>query len=317
MTNDTVVSTKAKKEESFFSSWLKYQGREMRRNKSLYLFMLPYLLIFITFTILPVITAIYYSFTYFNILEPPKFIFWDNYTRMFIADDLFVTAFNNTLLFALITGAIGYVLSLLFAWLINELAPKVRAFMTLIYYAPSLASIYVVWKLIFSSDQYGLLNGILRSTGLSLTNIRWLEDVNYIVSCVLIVLLWSSLGVSFLTFIAGLQNVNRELYEAGAIDGIRNRWQEAWYITLPYLKPMLMFGAIMQITGSFSIGDQITALVGYPSQDYVAQTLLLNIQDYGGTRMEMGYACAIATFLFLLMVITNKLVQKVLRRVGE
>lgn len=319
MTNETAGKTavKVKKEKSFFADWMGYKFREMKRSKSLYLFLLPFLVLFITFTVLPVITAIYYSFTYFNILEPPKFIFWDNYTRMFVADDLFMNAFNNTLLFAAITGVVGYVLSWLFAWLINELSPKVRAGMTLIYYAPTLANIYVVWKLVFSSDQYGLLNGFLRSTGLNMTNIRWLEDVNYIVPSVLVVLLWSSLGVSFLTFIAGLQNVDRQLYEAGAIDGVRNRWQEAWYITLPYMRPMLMFGAIMQVTGAFSIGDQISALVGYPSQDYVAQTLLLNIQDYGGTRMEMGYACAIATFLFFLMLFSNMLVQKLLRKVGN
>lgn len=318
MTNEVQVKQPAKtKQESFFVKWMKYKLKEMSRNKSLYLFMLPFLLIFVTFTVLPVITAIYYSFTYFNILEPPRFIFWDNYTRMFIADDLFIQAFKQTLMFALVTGPIGYILSMFFAWLINELSPKVRAFMTLIYYAPTLANVYVVWKLIFSSDQYGLLNGLLMNTGLITSNIRWLENTSTMVSCIIVVLLWSSLGVSFLAFIAGLQSVDRSLYEAGAIDGVKNRWQELWYITLPYMKPQLMFGAIMSITSAFSIGDQITQLVGFPSLDYKAHTILLHIQDYGGQRMEMGYACAMATILFLLMVLTNKLVQKLLRKVGD
>ena len=314
MTNemDVPATTQAKpKKQSFFGHWLKTKLREAGKNKTLYLFMLPFLVLFVIFTVMPVITAIYYSFTYFNVLEPPKFIFWDNYVRMFM------TALKNTLLFAAILGPVGYILSFFFAWLINEFSPKIRAVMTLIYYAPSLANIYVVWKLIFDSSSYGLLNGILLDLGIIYTNVQWLADVNYIVGCVIVVLLWSSLGVSFLTFTAGLQNVDRSLYEAGAIDGVRNRWQELWYITLPYMRPQLLFGAIMSITTAFSVGDQITALAGYPTQDYVAHTMALHMQDYGGTRMEMGYACAVATLLFLLMVVSNKLVQKLLHKVGD
>lgn len=321
MTNELQAAPKAEKakkeKQPFFGAWLKYKLKEIRKNWVLYLFMLPFLLVFVVLTILPVVTAIYYSFTYFNVLEAPKFIFWDNYTRMFIADDLFMTALKNTLLIAAILGPGGYLLSLFFAWLINELSPKVRAFMTLIYYAPCLANVYAVWKLIFGSDAYGYLNGVLLSSGITLQNIRWLEDVNYIMPCIIIVLLWGSLGVSFLSFIAGLQNVDRTLYEAGALDGVKNRWQELWYITLPYMRPQLMFGAIMSITGAFSVGDQITALAGYPTQDYVAHTFLLHIQDYGGSRMEMGYACALTVVLFLLMVFGNKLVQKVINKVGD
>lgn len=320
MTNEMEVpaTTQAKpKKQGFFGHYVKTKLKEASKNKTLYLFMLPFLVLFVIFTVMPVVTAIYYSFTYFNVLEPPQFIFWDNYVRMFVADDLFMTAFKNTLLFAAILGPVGYILSFFFAWLINEFSPKIRAVMTLIYYAPSLANIYVVWKLIFDSSSYGLLNGILLDLGIIYTNVQWLADVNYIVGCVIVVLLWSSLGVSFLTFTAGLQNVDRSLYEAGAIDGVRNRWQELWYITLPYMRPQLLFGAIMSITGAFSVGDQISALAGYPTQDYVAHTMVLHMQDYGGTRMEMGYACAIATLLFLLMVVCNKLVQKLLHKVGD
>lgn len=306
-----------KKKKSFFSEWLRYQFKEMRKNGSLYLFMLPYLIVFLVFVILPVFVAIYFSFTYFNVLEPPKFIGWENYVRLFTADDLFMTAFKNTLFFAVIIGPGGYIMSFFFAWLISELSRRFRAVMTLFYYAPSLASIYVVWKIIFSSDQYGLLNGFLMNTGLTLTNIKWLEDTNFIVPCCLIVILWSSLGTSFLTFIAGLQNVDRTLYEAGAIDGVKNRWQELYYITLPYMKPQLMFGAVMSITSGFSVGAQVTALVGFPSQDYVAHTLIHHMEDYANNRMELGYACAIAVLLFLMMIISNKLITRVLSKVGE
>ena len=315
MTNEE--ATKPKKKKSFFSEWLQYQFREMRKNGTLYLFMLPYLLVFIVFTVLPVFVAIFFSFTYFTVLEPPVFTGWENYVRLFTADDLFMTSFKNTIFFAVIIGPGGYLMSLFFAWLINELSRRTRAIMTLFYYAPTLANVYVVWKIIFSSDQYGLLNGLLMQTGITLTNIKWLEDTTYIVPCCLIVILWSSLGTSFLTFIAGLQNVDRTLYEAGAIDGVKNRWQELWYITLPYMKPQLMFGAVMSITGAFSVGGAITALVGFPSQDYVANTLIHLMEDYANQRMEMGYACAIAVLLFLMMIVTNKIIKKLLSKVGE
>ncbi len=305
------------KKKSFFTEWLGYQFKEMRKNGTLYLFMAPYLLVFLVFTVLPVFVAIYYSFTYFNVLEPPQFIGWDNYIRLFTADDLFMTSFKNTIFFAVIVGPGGYVMSLFFAWLINELGRRTRAVMTLFYYAPSLANVYVVWKIIFSSDQYGLLNGFLMNTGITLTNIKWLENVDYIVPCCLIVILWSSLGTSFLTFIAGLQNVDRTLYEAGAIDGVKNRFQELWFITLPYMKPQRMFGAVMSITGAFSVGAQITALVGFPSQDYCANTLIHLMEDYANQRMELGYACGIAVLLFLMMIITNKIIKKMLSKVGE
>ncbi len=308
--------TKAKN-KAFFKDWLKYQFKEMRKNGSLYLFMLPYLIIFATFTILPVIVAMYFSFTYFNVLEPPQWTGFNNYIRLFTADDLFMTAFKNTLFFAVIIGPGGYIMSLFFAWLINELGRRTRAVMTLFYYAPSLASVYPVWKIIFSSDQYGLLNGFLMNTGITMSNIKWLENVDYIVPCCLIVILWSSLGTSFLTFVAGLQNVDRTLYEAGAIDGVKNRWQELWYITLPYMKPQLLFGAVMSISGAFSVGAAITALVGYPSQDYVAHTLMHHLEDYANQRMELGYACAIAVLLFLLQIVANKLIAKMLSKVGE
>ena len=282
MTNEMQPSQFAPKKQSFLGHYMKTKLHEAWKNRILYLFMLPFMLVFITLTVLPVVTAIYYGFTYFNILEQPKFIFWDNYTRMFIADDLFMTALKNTMLFAVVLGPGGYILSLFFAWLIN-----------------------------------GLLRGNLIKLGLITSNIRWLEDVNYIVPCVMIVLLWSSLGVSFLTFIAGLQNVDKTLYEAAALDGVKNRWQELWYVTLPYMRPQMVFSAIMSITGAFSVGDQITALCGYPTQDYIAHTLILHIQDYGGSRMEMGYACALATVLFFLMIVCNKLAQKLISKVGD
>lgn len=175
----------------------------------------------------------------------------------------------------------------------------------------------MIWKLIFSGDAYGIANAWLTKLGIITDPVLWLQDSNKIVPVVIVILLWASLSTSFLAFIAGFQTIDVSLYEAAAVDGIRTRWQELWYITLPSIKPQMMFSAIMSITSSFAIGDQITMLVGFPSPNYAAHTIMHHLQDYGSTRFEMGYACAIATVLFLLMVICNTIIQKFLKKVGE
>ena len=286
-------------------------------SRNCYFFMAPYALIFLIFTIVPVFIAIYYSLTSFNILETPTFISLENYERLFLKDKLFVKALINTLTFAAILGPGGYILSLSFAWFLNELNKRMRSVLTLLFYAPSLCNVYVMWKIIFSGDQYGYLNANLMKLGITYEPILWLQDERYIKTVLIIVLLWASLGTSFLSFIAGFQTIDTTLYEVAAVDGIRNRWQELWYITLPAMKPQLMFGAIMSISSSFSVGDQISALVGFPSPNYSAHTLVAHLQDYGNTRFEMGYACAIAVVLFVIMVFSNKAIQKIIQKVGE
>jgi multiple sugar transport system permease protein len=176
----------------------------------------------------------------------------------------------------------------------------------------------MVWSLIISGDRYGYLNGILLKLGLINSPIQWMQTEQYVIPVLIVVQLWLSLGTSFLTFIAGLQTIDKSMYEAAAIDGVKNRWQELWYVTLPAMKPQLMFGAVMQITSSFAVADISIQLAGNPSVNYAGATIVTHLMDYGsGTRYDMGYASAIATILFLLMIGTNKLVQKVLRRVGE
>ena len=171
--------------------------------------------------------------------------------------------------------------------------------------------------MIFSSDAYGFVNAWLTRLGFITSPVLWLQSKSTMVGVIILILLWASLSTSFLAFIAGFQTIDASLYEAAAVDGIRTRWQELWYITLPCIKPQLMFSAIMSITSSFAIGDQITMLVGFPSPNYAAHTIMHHLQDYGSTRFEMGYACAIATVLFLLMVVCNTLIQKFLRKVGN
>ncbi len=291
---------------------------QIKRNKESYLMMFPYFLLFFFFTILPVAMSMFLSFTNFNMLEWPTFVGWRNYIKLFLEDDIFIVALKNTLIFAVITGPISYMLCLLFAWIINEFKGVLRAFLTLIFYAPSICgNAYLVWNLILSGDRYGYLNGILLKLGIINEAKLWMQTEKYVLPVLIIVQLWLSLGTGFLSFIAGLQTVDKSLYEAAALDGVKNRWQELWYVTLPAMKPQLMFGAVMQITQSFAVADISINLAGNPSVNYAGATIVTHLLDYGSTRFEMGYASAIATVLFLLMVGTNKLVQKILGRVGE
>ena len=299
-----------KKKKSFKDTWA--------MHKEKYLLIAPFSIIFLIFNLVPVLVAVALSFTSFNMLEAPNFIGLKNYVDLLAYDDVFLIAIKNTLLLAFITGPVSYLMCFLFAWLINELPPKPRAFLTLIFYAPSISgNVYLIWKIIFSSDTYGFINAWLLKLGIISQPILWFENANYILPILIIVQLWLSLGVSFLAFIAGLQTVDKSLYEAGAVDGIKNRWQELWYITLPSMKPQLMFGAVMQITNSLSISAISIELVGFPSVDYAGHTILTHLHDYGNIRFEMGYASAIATILFFIMLISNIIVQKLLRRVGD
>ncbi len=292
--------------------------KEMGRNWSAYLMLAPYYLIFLLFTIVPVFVSLFLSFTDFNMLEMPNVIWFDNYIRLFLDDDIFIIAVQNTLIFAAITGPVSYVLSFLVAWFINELSPKIRAIVTLIFYAPNIAgSVYLIWQVAFSADSYGYVNGMLLDLEIIDTPIDWFHNADYVMPLCIVVALWTSLGTAFLSFIAGLQVVDRSMYEAAAVDGVKNRWQELWYVTLPAMKPQLMFGAIQSITGSFGFGGIVTALAGFPSVDYAAHTITHHLDDYGGARYEIGYASAIATILFMIMIGANGLVNKLLAKVGQ
>ena len=290
----------------------------IRKNKTAYFMIAPFMILFFLFTIIPVFLSLVLSFTSFNMLEWPKFIFMDNYITLFLDDELFITALKNTLIFAAVTGPVSYILSFVVAWFINELPPKIRAVVTLIFYAPSISgNVYLIWATLFSSDTYGWANAILMKLGFIDTPILWFQNAKYVMPLCIIVALWMSLGTAFLSFIAGLQGISKSLYEAGAIDGVRNRWQELWYITLPSMKPQLMFGAILSITGAFGFGPVVTALAGNPSVDYVAYTLNHHLTEYQGTRWEVGYASAISFILFLMMIGCNVLITKLISKVGQ
>jgi len=295
----------------------RYGWEKAKRMKVCYGFIAPYAVLFFTFVILPMLTSIWYSFTYYNILEPARFIGLSNYINLILQDEIFLTAVKNTFVIAVITGPLGYMLSFVFAWFINELPRWLRAIAVVVFYAPSIAgNAYQIFGIIFRGDAYGYLNAFLADWGFIDAPILWLTNPDYILPVCIIVILWMSMGTGFLSFVAGLQGIDKSLYEAGYVDGIRNRWQELYFITLPSMKPMLMFGAVMAITQAFGVCDVTMALAGFPSTDYAARTVVTHLFDYGYSRFEMGYASAIATLLFLVMILCNKLIQSALRKVG-
>ncbi|HIW74363.1 MAG TPA: sugar ABC transporter permease [Firmicutes bacterium] len=292
--------------------------RRVRKAWVSYLFLLPYASVFLAFTVLPVIMSLWNSFTYNNLLEPARFVGFSNYVRMFTQDASFLQAVKNTFVIALVTGPGGYLLSLFLAWLINGMTRPLRTLFVLIFYAPTMSSaIYSIWGILFSSDEYGYINGFLMSLNLIREPVSWLLDEQYILTVVIICVLWTSMGAGFLSFVAGLRSIDKQYYEAASVDGIRSRWQELWFITLPMMKPQLLFGAIMSITSSFSVHEVTMVLAGFPSTNNAALTVVNHLYDYGYLRFELGYASAIATVLFLTMMGANKLVNLLLRRVGK
>lgn len=282
------------------------------------LLLLPFAVCFIAFTIIPVLSSIALSFTDFNLIKINHFVGLQNYIRMFTDDEVFVIALKNTLIIAVVTAPIGYILSFVIAWLINDIPGPLRALVTFIVYSPSLTgNVYFIWKYIFSGDSRGLFNDVLLKLGLISDPITWLSDTKYNFTIVMIVTIWLSFGSGFLSFVAGLKALNRTYYEAAAIDGLKNRWQELYYVTFPQMGPQLMFGAVMSISSAFAVGAVNQALTGSPSTDYSTHTLLLHLTDVASVRYEMGYASAIAVAMFIIMIALWKIINSALKKFNE
>ncbi len=291
-------------------------GKRIWMARESYMLLLPYFILFTIFTVIPVVASLTLGFTYFNMLNVPSFVGLENYKALFLNDEIFLIAIKNTLIFSFLTGPVSYFLCFILAWFINELPRALRTFMTLVFYAPSLSgNMYMIWQYIFSDDQYGLANSFLMSfagVGIISEPIKWFTDESTVMISLIIVQLWMSLGAGFLAFIAGFKVVDRTIYEAGAVDGIKNRWQELIYLTIPSMKQQMLFGAVMQISSSFAVGAISINLAGFPSTNYSAHTIMTHIHDFGSVRYDMGYACAISTVLLVVMLLTNKVISAVL-----
>ena len=296
----------------------KTAGRRMGERMSYITLMFPFMLLFLVFTVVPVVASVGLSFFDYDMVSTPLWSGLSNYLRMFTGDKIFPIVLKNTLIMAIITGPVGFILSFLLAWCISEFNPYLRTFLAFLFYAPALiGNAYFVWQIAFSGDSNGYANSLLMSLGLINDPIVWFKDAAYNMTIILVVQLWLSMGVAFLANVAGIQNVSPELFEAGAIDGIRNRWQELWYITLPSMKSILLFGAVMQIQSSFSIGAVVTALAGYPSVNNSVDTIVTYLTDVGTLRYEFGYAAAISVFLFVMMALVRVVVGSLLNLLGK
>jgi multiple sugar transport system permease protein len=288
-----------------------------KQYHTMYLFMLPFVVLFIIFVISPVLTAVYLSFTYFNMLEAPRWIGLANYRLLFLEDDIFLIAIKNTLLFSLVTGPLGYVVSFTLAWFINRL--RFRQAFTLAFYAPSITSaiaMSVIWLYMFANDRYGLLNYLLIEIGLITEPIAWLQEQSTVLPVIIIISLWMSMGTSFLVFLAGLQSVPMELYEAGMVDGIESSIQEVFYITLPVMKPQLLFGAVMAIVNSFAVFQIAAQVAGVPSPLYAGHTIVAHLYMHGFIHFEMGYAASIAVVLFVMTFVLGRVAMRLLSERG-
>ena len=275
-----------------------------------WVFVAPYALIFSVFILVPVLLAIVLSFTNFNAIEFPKWVGFLNYITLLTSDETFMKyVLPNTVVYAVVVGIGGYVLSFILAWALCNLSKLPRTIFALILYSPSMTTGVaraVLWKVIFSGDQSGLLNSWLMELGIISEPIIWLVDTTYLLPIVIIIGLWSSMGIGFLSMIAGILNTDETLYEASAIDGVSNRFQEMIYIVIPQMKPQMLFAAVMAIVGAFQNGLISSLLVGNPSPGYASQLLVNHIEDYGFLRYEMGYAAAVSVVLLLIVQLFSK-----------
>lgn len=273
-------------------------------------FVAPYALIFSIFILVPVILAVILSFTNFDAVQWPDFVGFLNYITILTGDETFMKyTLPNTVIYAVVVGIGGYVLSFILAWALCNLSKVPRTICALILYSPSMTTgvaMAVLWKVIFSGDQSGLLNSWLMELGIINEPIIWLINANYVLPIVIIIGLWSSMGIGFLSMIAGILNTDETLYEASAIDGVSNRFQEMIYITIPQMKPQMLFAAVMAIVGAFQNGLISSLLVGNPSPGYAAHLLVNHIEDYGFLRYEMGYAAAVSVVLLLIVQLFSK-----------
>jgi len=282
---------------------------DTRKSITGYLFLAPFLILFVTFTLIPIAVAMGLSLTNYNLVQTPEFVGLTNYRNLILEDDVFLKSLSNTIIFALLTGPTGYMASFIMAWLIT-LMNKGRGAFALAFYAPSLTSgiaMSTIWLIIFSGDRNGYLNNFLMNLGVIVEPILWTKDADFLKWVIVIISVWMSMGTGFLVFLAGLQNIDPSLYEAAKVDGMKSRIQELRYITLPLMKPQLLFGAVNAVVGAFGIFDVATSVAGMPSPNYAAHTIVAHLYDYAFIRMNMGYASAVAMILFLMTFVIGRI----------
>ena len=288
------------------------------RKLSVWFFIAPYFLMFTVFIVLSVVAAFALSFTHFNTIEAPTFAGLQNYVDLFTSDQTFMQqVVPNTIRFALIVGPGGYILAFFLAWSLAQLPHKLRTILAIIIYSPSMTmgvAMVVVWGAFFSGDQAGYLNHMLLSLNLINEPIQWVHSPEHLMNIMIIVSLWSSMGVGFLAMLAGILNIDQTVFEAAYVDGLQNKFQEIFYITIPMMKPQMLFGAVMAIVSTFQAGMIGVQLSGQnPTPQNAGQLIVNHIEDFGFLRFEMGYAAAVSVMLLVLVAFIARTSKRVLR----
>lgn len=275
----------------------------------------PFIICFTVFILLPVLVSFFLSFTKFDSVQMPEFIGFKNYIDIFSNDKHFMQdVLPNTIVYAIIVGPGGYVLSFLLAWVLSQLTRWPRTVLAIVFYSPSLlgsVALTTIWSVIFSGDRSGYLNNLLLSLNVINEPVSWLTSTSTLMPIMIFVALWSSMGVGFLAMLSGVLNVDRELYEAAYIDGVKNRMQEIYYVTIPSTKPQLLFGAVMAIVNTFNSPGLGVALSGSnPTPNYAGQLIVNHMDDYGFLRYEMGYASALSVILLIIVWFSSRIAYK-------
>lgn len=284
-------------------------------SKYAIVFMLPYMLLFGVFILLPILLAVAMSFTYFDGVQTPTFAGFANYINLLTQDRVLMEhVLPNTIWIALICGPVSLALQFILAWMLAHIPHKSRTVLSLIFYSPSMTSgitMAAIWKVLFSGDRLGTINGILLNWGIIDSPIQFLQSTTYILPLMVVITLWSSMGVGFLSILAGIINNDQEIYEAAYVDGLKNNFQEMIYITIPSMKPAMLFATVMAIVNTFSVGQVGVDLTGSnPTPQYAGQTFVTHISDYGLSQYEMGYAAALSVVLILIIFAVSKIANK-------
>lgn len=298
------------------SAWQKFAKRdpagrslfftELRKMMPGYLFILPAVLLISVFVFLPIIASLFLSFTQYNVLQPPKWVGLNNYYRLIFEDPLFWIAVRNTVLYVAGTVPVCVMISLLLAvWVDSVKIRFMKYLFRTVYFLPTITAIVaisVVWKWLYAGGTYGLINFVLMKLGIP--PVDWLTNPHTTLPAIMVMSIWGGVGYNFIIFLAGLQGIPRTIYEAAEIDGASG-FRNFWHITLPLLRPAIVFVVLMSVIGSFQVFDQVYILT--QGTEYVggvlhsALTIVTYLYERGFERFEMGYASAIAYMLFFLV----------------
>ena len=290
-------------------------SRKRREAMQGILYVLPSFILLLIFCIIPIFMSVYYSFTDYNVMKPPAFSGIANYTKMF-RDAYFVASMKNTLISVLVTVPFQTILSLLFAAFLAGRMSKMRAggFLRSVMFIPVIASAVTagtIWRIIYNADN-GMLNSLLGI--FHIPPVNWLGSTGTALISICIVAIWKNVGYFLVIYYAGIMGISRDLYESSAVDGATGR-QQFFMITLPMLKPITYLVVTLGIIWSFQVFDLSYLMTG-GGPGKASVTLVMSIYNSAFKQYRMGYACAQAVFLLVVVVVINVLEDKVFNREG-